>query len=477
MHGAAERIGTQEPEHQPADGERQTFADDLEPHLSLSRTERHAKPDLSCPLRDRVGHHAVDPDARQQERQCGEPAIERHVQPIGCQLLTDDLIHRSHFHQRQLGIHRLNLRSETLSQCARVGCRTNRDHRLRPRSLCERHVELRRLGIPEPLDSANVAHHPDDMPLDSCTRDTGPGAQSRCPRNQLVHPHSLLHGITAGEKELDETLVDHGHALRVRPIVSGKCAAALETDPKGLEEPRRNHLHSHARPQRGRALGLSDDAELPEEPRAEQRKPGGADAGVDDTGNRPEPLEQLPVEALHLGGRGKPRLVHRQPEREDVIRAHAKVGVRAVPETHDRQAGAGEQGDRQGKLEDDERMAKAPAPASGRAAPRLLQRVVRVHSARLPRLHRTTQHSTEHRGAECEEQDREAQSRIRLRRQRTSRQDPKNTLEDPDARQRAQRATGCGQQQTIGQGLPDQTSACGPKCGADDALALPRCAA
>jgi hypothetical protein len=48
------------PQHQSARGKCQSFSEDLEPYLPVLRTERHAEPDLWCPLRDCEGHDPID---------------------------------------------------------------------------------------------------------------------------------------------------------------------------------------------------------------------------------------------------------------------------------------------------------------------------------------------------------------------------------------------------------------------------------
>ena len=44
--------------------ERRALSQDLKSHLVVSSTERHAKPDLRCPLHDREGHHPTNANCR-----------------------------------------------------------------------------------------------------------------------------------------------------------------------------------------------------------------------------------------------------------------------------------------------------------------------------------------------------------------------------------------------------------------------------
>ena len=80
---------------------------------------------------------------------------------------------------------------------------------------------------------------------------------------------------------------------------------------------------------------MAGNAELPGKPGTKQGNHRSAGAGVQHAGNRLESLEQLPVETIDLGRRGEPALIYRQAKGEDMIRAHAEVSLRAVPEAQD----------------------------------------------------------------------------------------------------------------------------------------------
>src|SRR5207249_12222533 len=112
LHGATESIGAKQPKRQSAAGECQSFSEELKTHSRWLRTERHAEPDLRCPLRDREGHDAVDAQRREQERKGRESTVERDVQPIGCHPLAHDLLHRLYFRQRQVRVDRTDRRRE-----------------------------------------------------------------------------------------------------------------------------------------------------------------------------------------------------------------------------------------------------------------------------------------------------------------------------------------------------------------------------
>src|ERR1051325_108033 len=97
------------------------------------------------------------------------PPLERDVQPIWRQTLTNNLLHCSHIRQWQLWVARTNLRAEILTQRFRVSGCANSHHRLWPRALCERHTDLRRCRIAELLEVADIVEDPHDLPLDRRT--------------------------------------------------------------------------------------------------------------------------------------------------------------------------------------------------------------------------------------------------------------------------------------------------------------------
>ena len=98
-------------------------------------------------------------------------------------------------------------------------------------------------------------------------------AQSRGPRNELVHPDTLAEGIPAARKSLTKRSLTMATRCAARAIVGGQGTTLHDTDPEGLEVPRRDHLdaalgRSEARPR------AADDAELPENPVLASGTPG-----------------------------------------------------------------------------------------------------------------------------------------------------------------------------------------------------------
>ena len=71
-----------------------------------TKGEAHAK--LAGLLRDRRGHNAVEADCREQHSREGKGGQEQRVQPGLGKLWRDNLVHRSCFHERSIGIHGLH---------------------------------------------------------------------------------------------------------------------------------------------------------------------------------------------------------------------------------------------------------------------------------------------------------------------------------------------------------------------------------
>ncbi len=89
------------------------------------------------------------------------------------------------------------------------------------------------------------------------------------------------------------------------------------------------------------------------ERRALQRQ-ARAHACVRDSWQRLQALEEVTIEDFDPLPAVQPLSRHRQRERQRSIGANAKIDLRAVPETVDRQSGASERGDCQREFDDDE---------------------------------------------------------------------------------------------------------------------------
>jgi hypothetical protein len=61
------------------------FAKNHAEHARLLRPQRHADADFIAPAGDVVGHHAIQPDRRQGQRQYSEKSGERGQQPLARQ--------------------------------------------------------------------------------------------------------------------------------------------------------------------------------------------------------------------------------------------------------------------------------------------------------------------------------------------------------------------------------------------------------
>ena len=80
------------------------------------RAERQAHADLLRPLRDRVGHHAVDPDRREHQRQPREDRDQRRVEARAADRVRDQLVHRRDARDRDAGIELLDRAAQRFGQ-------------------------------------------------------------------------------------------------------------------------------------------------------------------------------------------------------------------------------------------------------------------------------------------------------------------------------------------------------------------------
>ena len=143
-----------------------------------------------------------------------------------------------------------------------------------------------------------------------------------------------------------------------------------------------------------------------------------------------------------------------------------------IPEAVDRQAGAGERGDRQCELDDYECLAQPSAAAARRRAAALLQRLVQIHLTGLPRGRRFEQQPAHRRGEQREQEDRHAELRVGFGRQHAPRDHREQGLKEPGGRDDAQHPARCGEHETFGEHLADQANAASAQRCADCHLAL-----
>src|SRR5262249_7311358 len=118
--------------------ERQPYSlSDYQPqHMAGLRSQRHANADLLRTLRDRVGHHAVDADGRQRQRQRGEPGEQEHHETPPGDGFREQVLHRRDVKDSLVTIYAADLVSNCTERLGRVtssadGQREPGDGRLR----------------------------------------------------------------------------------------------------------------------------------------------------------------------------------------------------------------------------------------------------------------------------------------------------------------------------------------------------------
>ena len=140
----------------------------------------------------------------------------------------------------------------------------------------------------------------------------------------------------------------------------------------------------------------------------------GADARVRDPGHGAQSLEQLPIEGCDSLPRIQLLLCHRQRERQCVVRLHAQIDLRTIPEAVNRQAGTRERRDRQRELGDHKALAQPATAAADRCATAVSERLVDIDAACLPCGRRSEQERAGGRCDDREQEDRYAQARVGL---------------------------------------------------------------
>src|SRR5690349_4815642 len=73
--------------------------------VARARPQRHSNPDLTSPLSDRVGHHAVNPDSREHGGDPPEDPEQKYVEAQELRLLAQALFHRPEISRRSARIY------------------------------------------------------------------------------------------------------------------------------------------------------------------------------------------------------------------------------------------------------------------------------------------------------------------------------------------------------------------------------------
>src|SRR5487761_201757 len=98
------RNGPGEANNQTNEREKHSLSHNHPENIERASAERHADADFVRALRNRVSHHAVDPDGGEDQRQCRKYTHQRHEKRIERERRGQYLIHRAHFSDGQVGI-------------------------------------------------------------------------------------------------------------------------------------------------------------------------------------------------------------------------------------------------------------------------------------------------------------------------------------------------------------------------------------
>jgi hypothetical protein len=143
MAGRDERRAQQaDQDSQP--GQRESLANHHADHVPRRGAERHPYADFLCPLFDKVGDDAVNPDGRQDERQRGEHADHHHRKPPLREARREDGRHRLHAEQGEVGVDLLNGLAHRTLESGRIAGRLHHERDVQVRALPETAIHLGR---------------------------------------------------------------------------------------------------------------------------------------------------------------------------------------------------------------------------------------------------------------------------------------------------------------------------------------------
>ena len=129
--------------------------------LATGGAERHAHAEFSRPLRDGIGHDAVDPDRRQRQRHEREGGGQRHHEPRLIDRIADDVGERLDVRDRHVAVHRRDGLSQRRGERRRVAADLRTTTMLVP-SAANRERRLHTRGRLERAADLHVRHHADD---------------------------------------------------------------------------------------------------------------------------------------------------------------------------------------------------------------------------------------------------------------------------------------------------------------------------
>ena len=104
VHRRGGQPGGAQTQRQPGGGQRHPLAHDQPAHGGRLRAQGHADADLLRAPADRIGHHAVDAQRRQDQRGGGEQVQQQQVEARLPDGVGDHPVHGGHLGHRQVGI-------------------------------------------------------------------------------------------------------------------------------------------------------------------------------------------------------------------------------------------------------------------------------------------------------------------------------------------------------------------------------------
>ena len=210
--------------------------DDHAQHIAGLCAERHAHADLVCTLRDRITHHAVNADCRQQQCHAGKYAEQQQAELRRRERTVEQFANVANITNRLIGVEPAHLFSDCCCQRSRLTFGLHGEHQRIAipfaAKLVQRRVDIRwRRQIQ--AAAFDIGDDADDQAADG----TIPRRQ-RVGRQQIVgrpHPDGLANRVVGGEKASRQRLVDDGNGLRILVVLRRKCAALAHTNAEGAK--------------------------------------------------------------------------------------------------------------------------------------------------------------------------------------------------------------------------------------------------
>src|SRR6266481_1196424 len=214
----AERERRDNAEREPGYHRFHSLAHDKPQDIARLRAERHADADLAGALLDGVGNRAINPNAREQERNAGENAEQPHHQPRLTDGLRDDRAHRLRQRDCETGIDGRERGAHQPRHRVHAKIAAHIDAEERKALLRPRPVEFDIVRLCD-LARAHVADDADDLRWRAVTAD------EQC----------LADRIFVAENFLRAALADQDHVLAAGDVVLIEIAPGQKRNTPGLD--------------------------------------------------------------------------------------------------------------------------------------------------------------------------------------------------------------------------------------------------